>query len=46
MRIDGIGIMPIEMPLHDKDWAFALATVSSARGYAIRLSSGGVHGYG
>lgn len=46
MRIDGIGIMPVEMPLHDKEWAFALATVSSARGYAIRLSCGGVHGYG
>lgn len=46
MRIDAIGIMPVEMPLHDKDWAFALATVSSARGYAIRLSAGGMHGYG
>ncbi len=46
MRIDGFDIMPVEMPLHDKDWAFALATVSSARGYAVRLSSDGAHGYG
>jgi len=46
LLIDGFDILPVEMPLHDKDWAFALATVSSARGYAVRLRSGDLCGYG
>jgi len=46
LLIDGFDVSPIEMPLHDKDWAFALATVSSARGFAVRLRAGGLCGYG
>ena len=46
MLIDGFDVLPVEMPLHDKDWAFALATVSSARGYAVRMRSGEICGYG
>src|SRR5262245_33154710 len=36
-----------EMPLEDKDWKFALASVSSARGYVVVIRSTGGHvGYG
>ena len=46
MKIDGFDAYPIEMPLHDKDWTFALATVSAARGWCVRLSAGSHVGYG
>lgn len=46
MQIDGFDAYPIEMPLHDKDWTFALATVSSARGWCVRVRAGDVFGYG
>ncbi len=47
MIVEDIAIQPCEMPLEDKDWKFALASVSSARGFvvAIRADSGHV-GYG
>ena len=46
MKIDGFDAYPVEMPLHDKDWTFALATVSAARGWCVRVSAGGFAGYG
>ena len=47
MIVEDIAIQPCEMPLEDKDWKFALASVSSARGFvvAIRADSGHI-GYG
>ena len=46
MKIDQFDVHPIEMPLHDKDWTFALATVSSARGWCVRIGAEGAEGYG
>ena len=46
MKIDGFDAYPIEMPLHDKDWTFALATVSAARGWCVRVCAGEVAGFG
>ncbi len=46
MNISEFAIFPVEMPLDDKDWTFALATVSSARGWGVRVSADGLHGYG
>lgn len=46
MQIDSFDAYPIEMPLHDKDWTFALATVSAARGWCVRVSAGSHVGYG
>ncbi len=47
MIVEDVAIQPCEMPLEDKDWKFALASVSSARGFvvAIRADSGHI-GYG
>ena len=46
LKITNFEIFPVEMPLDDKDWAFALATVSSARGWGVRVTADGVQGYG
>ena len=47
MIVEDIVIKPCEMPLEDKDWKFALAAVSSARGYIVAIRSDSGHtGYG
>ena len=46
LKITDFDIFPVEMPLDDKDWTFALATVSSARGWGVRVTAEGVQGYG
>lgn len=47
MIVKDIVFKPCEMPLEDKDWKFALAAVSSARGYVVAIRSESGHiGYG
>jgi L-alanine-DL-glutamate epimerase-like enolase superfamily enzyme len=47
MIVSGVEFRPCEMPLEDKEWKFALASVSSARGWVVRVSSDeGQVGYG
>jgi L-alanine-DL-glutamate epimerase-like enolase superfamily enzyme len=46
LKITGFEFAPCEMPLADGAWTFALATVTSARGWVLRISADGVTGYG
>jgi L-alanine-DL-glutamate epimerase-like enolase superfamily enzyme len=47
MIIEEVTVSPCEMPLEDKDWKFALASVSSARGCVVAIRSDSGHtGYG
>jgi len=47
VKIDALSIEPCEMPLEDKDWKFALGSVSSARGMVVTLRTDTGHaGYG
>ena len=47
MIVEDVVLTPCEMPLEDKDWKFALASVSAARGYVVAIRSDSGHmGYG
>ena len=47
MIIESVDLKRCEMPLEDKDWKFALASVSSARGIVVTIRSDSGHtGYG
>ena len=46
MIVEDVVIKSCEMPLEDKDWKFALASVSAARGYVVAIRSEGHTGYG
>ena len=46
MLVEDLAITPCEMPLEDKDWKFALGSVSAARGYVVAIRTGGHSGYG
>src|SRR5215813_12366908 len=46
MKIKDVVVSPCEMPLEDKDWKFALASVSAARGCVVAITAGGHTGYG
>lgn len=47
MIIESVDLKPCEMPLEDKDWKFALGSVSSARGIVVAVRSDNGHiGYG
>src|SRR4051812_36850357 len=47
MIVEDFAIQPCEMPLEDKDWKFALASVSSARGFVVAIGADNGHvGYG
>jgi len=47
MIVEDVVIKPCEMSLEDKDWKFALGSVSSARGYIVAIRSDSGHtGYG
>jgi L-alanine-DL-glutamate epimerase-like enolase superfamily enzyme len=47
MIVEDVAIQPCEMPLEDKDWKFALASVSSARGFVVAIRADRWHiGYG
>ena len=46
MKIEDVVVSPCEMPLEDKDWKFALASVSAARGCVVAITAGGHTGYG
>jgi L-alanine-DL-glutamate epimerase-like enolase superfamily enzyme len=46
VHISSFDFFPIEMPLHDASWTFALATVSAARGWGVRVGCDGFYGYG
>ena len=47
MKISDLDFSACEMPLEDKDWKFALASVSSARGWVVEVRSDSGHvGYG
>ena len=47
MILSEVEFRPCEMPLEDKDWKFALASVSAARGWIVQVSDDEGHvGYG
>jgi L-alanine-DL-glutamate epimerase-like enolase superfamily enzyme len=47
MIVESVDLQPCEMPLEDKDWKFALGSVSSARGVVVAVRSDSGHiGYG
>src|ERR1700752_4352014 len=46
MKVEDVVVSACEMPLEDKDWRFALAAVSSARGCVVAIKAGGFTGYG
>lgn len=47
MRVQKVEFDPCDMPLDDPTWMFALATVSSSRGWIVRLTAeDGTVGYG
>src|SRR5262245_65930234 len=47
MIITSVEFEPCVMPLEDKNWAFALGTASTSRGWIVRLASDDGHvGYG
>jgi L-alanine-DL-glutamate epimerase-like enolase superfamily enzyme len=47
MIVEDVVLTACEMPLEDKEWRFALASVSAARGYVVTIRSESGHtGYG
>jgi L-alanine-DL-glutamate epimerase-like enolase superfamily enzyme len=47
MIVADADFQPCVMPLHDKDWRFALGAMATSRGWIVRIRSDGGHtGYG